>query len=129
MAGAIKQRGFSLIEVIIGIFLILTAFGLCILQITIAEATKKQRYEDVAYQVANRQMESLRATDFALLPSSGSVSDSALSQIPSGAGTYTSSNYASFTGVKELVVTVTWNDGSSKSVVLRTLAQSGGLNP
>jgi len=124
-----KESGFSIIEVIVALCLVLVVFALCIIEFGALQTSQKQRYEDVAYQVANKQMEALRATAFASLPASGTISDTSLSQIPSGAGSFTAASYSGYSGMKEIVVTVTWNDGSSKSVVLRTLAQSGGINP
>ncbi len=91
--------------------------------------TRKLRYENLAYHAANKQMEVLRDTAYASLPASGTISDPMLAQIPSGAGSFTVSNYPGYGGMKELVVTVTWNVGVAKSVVLRTLAGSGGINP
>lgn len=91
--------------------------------------SRKARNEDLAYHIGSKQMETLRATSFASLPGSGSIADSMLSQIPSGSGSFTVADYPSYTGVKELVVTVNWNDGQARSVVLRTLAGSGGINP
>jgi hypothetical protein len=97
--------------------------------LNVVALTKKLRYENLAYHVANKQMESLRNIAVASLPSSGTISDSLLSQIPSGAGNFTVANYPGFGGTKEIVVTVTWNDGISKQVVVRSVAGSGGINP
>ncbi len=97
--------------------------------LNVVNATKKARRQNIAYHVANKQMESLRSTPYASLPSSGSIVDSLLTQIPSGAGSYTVANYPGYTGVKEIVVTVTWNDGLARSVVLKSLAGTGGINP
>ncbi len=119
----------TLIEVVISMFMLTTMVVFYAAALNTLAITKKQTYENTAYHVANKQMESLRNTSYASLSSSGTISDALLSQIPSGAGSYTVSNYSGYTGVKEIVVTVTWNDGQSKQVVLKTLTQSGGLNP
>ena len=122
-------KGFSLIEVVISMFIILVLFDLCVMEINALKISQKQRYEDVAYHIVTKQMEGLRSINFASLPSSGTISDTQLTQIPLGAGNYTVNDYSGYAGMKELVVTVTWNDGVSKSVVMKTLAGIGGVNP
>ena len=124
-----NSNGFTLIEVIVSIFIlaILLTFYASVLNTIVL--TRKQRYENLAYHIANKKMEDLRSTVFASLPPSGTISDTQLSLIPSGSGSFTVSNYSGFTGMKEIIVTVTWNDGIAKSVVLKTLAGNGGINP
>ncbi len=123
------QLGVSLIEVIIAMFMISVLLVLYIAALNTVALTRKLRYENVAYHVANKQMETLRNTPYASLPGSGTFSDSLLDQIPSGSASYTIADYAGYGGIKEFVVTVSWNDGISKQVVLRTLAGTGGINP
>lgn len=127
--GNISQKGFSLVEVIVGISLILVLFALAMLQAGTLDISRKQRYENIAYHAANKQMEDLRAMPFASLPASGTVSDPMLSQIPSGAGSFTVSDYPDFSGMKKMVVTITWNDGAARSTVLQTLVTDGVINP
>lgn len=116
-------------EVVISMAMILVLFILYIAAQNTTIHTRKLRYENLAYHAANKKMEELRATAFNSLPVSGAISDSMLGQIPSGAGSFTVNDYAGFSGLKEVIVTVTWNDGISKQVVLKTLAGSGGINP
>jgi Tfp pilus assembly protein PilV len=124
-----KQKGLSIIEVIISMGMLLALFVLYATAINTTVATKSLRFQNYAYHVANKQMELLRGTALAALPSSGTISDDMLSEIPSGAGNFTVSNHATFTGVKEIIVTVTWVDrGMTKQVQLKTLAGSGGIN-
>ena len=73
-------------------------------------------------------MEDLRLTAFSDIPSSGTISPSLLDEVPSGSGTFSVSDYPNYSGLKEIVVTVTWNYNGEKSVVLRTLVGSGGFN-
>lgn len=123
------QAGMTLIEVVISMFMISVLLVFYISALNSVALTRKQTYRDIAYHAANKQMEVLRNTAYASLPPSGAISDSLLAQIPSGAGNYTVDAYPGFSGMKELVVTVTWNDGQAKSVVLKTLAGTGGINP
>ena len=124
-----SQSGFSLIEIVVSMVIILILFDLFIIEMSALKVSERQRYENIAYHIANKKMENLRSTTFSSLPSSGSIVDTQLALIPTGAGTYTISDYAGFSGLKEFVVTVTWNDGENKSVVLKTLAGPNGLNP
>src|SRR3989344_3060376 len=163
----------SFIEVIVVLFIVIVLFDISLMEVNALSIMRKQRYENVAYHIANKEMEGLRATAFASLPSSGTISDPLLSQIPSGSGNFTVSDYSGYSGlkeemeglratafaslpssgtisdpllsqipsgsgnftvsdysgysgIKELITTVAWNDGSSKSVVIKTLAGNGG---
>jgi len=124
------QRGLSLMEVVISMGVLIALFALYTAALNTMAASKKLRYQNLAYHVANKKMEELRGTAFGLLPSSGSISDAMLSQIPSGDGSFAAADYPAFSGLKEITVTVTWTEGSTpKQVQLKTLAGSGGINP
>jgi len=123
-----KQSGMSLVEVIVSMFLILILFSLLIMEFGALSISKGQKYENIAYHVANKQMETLRSTPFSSLPSSGAISDTLLNEIPSGSGSFSVTDHPDYDGLKEMVVTVTWSNGGSKSVVLKTISGSGGLN-
>jgi len=123
-----KQAGMSIVEVIVSILLIVILFSLLVMEYRVLLISKSQKYQNIAYHVANKEMEDLRSTVLSGLQASGTISDPLLSQLPSGDGNYTVDDSADYSGLKELTVTVTWNDGVSKSVVLKTLASSAGLN-
>ncbi len=124
-----KQDGFSLIEVVISMLMIAVILVLYASALNLATLSRKLRYENLAYHTANKQMESLRAMSYGALPASANIVDPMLSQIPSGDGDYTVENYPGHANLKEIVVTITWNDGVAKSIVLRSLAGLGGINP
>ncbi len=124
-----STSGMSLIEVVISMFVLVTLLAFYTSALSTVAGSRKQRYEDLAYHVANKEMEDLRALPYANLPPAGVISDSMLAQIPSGAGAFTVTDYPGFSGIKEIVVTVTWTDGIAKSVVVKTLAGTGGINP
>jgi Tfp pilus assembly protein PilV len=123
------QSGMTLIEVVISMFMLMVLVVFYVSALNTVALTRKQTYEDIAYHAANKQMEVLRGTAFGSLSSSGNISDALLAQIPSGSGNFTVSDYPGYAGMKEMVVTVTWNDGLARSVALKTLAGSGGINP
>lgn len=124
-----KQQGFSLIEIIVTMFLVLVIFTLTLIEMNALTIVGKQRNESIAYYVAIKQMEQLRATEFDDLPDSGTISNPLLGEIPSGSGSFSVSDYSGYTDLKEIIVTVNWNDGTGKSAVVRTLAGNGGINP
>lgn len=126
----VHQGGLSLIEVMISMGILVALFALYTAALNTMNATKSLRFENVAYHVANKKMEELRGTAFTSLPSSGTINDSMLSQIPSGAGSFAVANYVSYSGMKEITVIVTWTErGINKQFELKTLAGSGGINP
>src|SRR5438874_2431639 len=100
------QSGMSLMEVIVTMFLLSVLLAFYIAALNTVTITKKLTYEDLAYHAANKQMEILRNTAFASLPTSGTITDSQLTRIPSGSGSFTISNYPGYSGEKEIVVTV-----------------------
>lgn len=123
------EQGMSLIEVIISMFLLSVLLVFYVSALNVVATTRKLKYENLAYHVANKQMEELRLTPFSFLPPSGNISDPLLSQIPLGSGNFTVTNDNNFTGLKDITVTVNWNDGVAKQVQFLTRAGSGGINP
>jgi Tfp pilus assembly protein PilV len=124
-----RQQGTSLVEVILCMFMLTVLLVLYASALNTVALTRKLRYENLAYHIANKQMETLRNTGYDSLPASGNIVDAQLAQIPAGAGTFTTAAYPGYGGVKQIIVTVTWTDPSAKQVELRTLAGTGGINP
>ncbi len=122
-----SSRGFTLIEVVIAIFLVglLTILTASILNATPLSEHAKE--ENIALTIASNKLESLRAGGYAALPSSGSFSDPAMASLSGGTGTVTVSAYN--TKTKQVTVTVAWNEnGVANDVVVTTLiTEVGGL--
>ena len=125
-----RLTGFSLIEVIISIFLMgvmLVLFQSVMSTTTLVRTSKNQ---GTALAIARNEIEKLRADGYSAVPASGSFYDSLLSALPSAATTtLTVSAYTA--KVKQVGVTVVWRDAgasASSTVSLDTLiAQTGGL--
>src|SRR5690242_15187277 len=98
------QAGMSLMEVIVTMFMLSVMLAFYIAALNTLAITKKTTYEDLAYHAANKQMETLRNTPFASLPSSGPFTDPQLSQIPSGSGSFEINSYTGYSGMKEIWV-------------------------
>jgi len=121
-----NQKGFSIIEILITLFIIGVMMVLYYAALNSAALSKKLKNENLAYHSANKKMEELRGTPYDSLPPSGNFTDTSFS---TGSGTFEVNSVAGFTGLKEIVVTVSWNDGIAKSVVIKSYSGSGGLNP
>jgi prepilin-type N-terminal cleavage/methylation domain-containing protein len=123
------QSGMTFIEVLVSIFMIGALIVLYASLFNLTHYTKRMKNENIAYHVASKKMEELRAVPYASLPASAAFADAQLAQLPSSSADFTVGNYSTYTGVKELVVTVNWNDGRARTIQLRSLAGSGGINP
>ena len=122
------QIGFSVIEVLITLFMI--AVSLILFQAT-ANAivlNKYGRYKEIALRIADKKIETVRTTAFASIPASGSFADAQLSSLPNGQATITTTDLTAT--LKDVVVTVTWTKPSgsgTQQVQLETYISSGGL--
>ncbi len=122
-----KQKGFSVIEVIIALFI----FAVVLLIYSAATNTvvlnRTAKNKQLAFRIADTEMEKLRYTAYGSLPASGNISDSLLSSLPSGAESITVSNYN--TKAKRIDVNVTWQDPGnvSRTVTLTTIRTQGGI--
>lgn len=123
------SRGFSLVEVVVSIFII--GVLLILLQAIFRSSTmvKTAKNQSVALSIAKNEIEALRAGGYATLPASGSFPDSLLSTIPVATTTLIVSPYNAKT--KLVTVNVLWQDSASSAsstVSLSTLiTQTGGL--
>lgn len=115
-------------EVVVTLFLI--GVTLLLFQVTAKSLVlnKYNRYREVALRIADKELQTLRTTPFASLPSSGSFSDSLLSTLPNGQGAITITDINS--RLKDVTVTVSWNNTSgtaTQSIRLQTYIDQGGL--
>ena len=124
-----KQIGFSLIEVVITLFIIGVIFVVYQAALNGLFLTRNAKDSEIAVRIATHKMEELRAIGYANLPASGSFTDTLLSSLPQSSASMTISDYN--LKVKQVKVTVTWREvrtSVSHSVVLDTLiSQVGGL--
>ena len=119
----------GVIEVLISIVIVGALIVLFAASMNLTTMNKRMERENVAYHIANKKIEEIRAVTYDSLPASASFTDAQLSQLPSSSAAFTVSDYAGYTGVKQVVVTVSWNDGRARSISLRTLIGTGGINP
>ncbi len=127
----IKQQGFSLLEVLIALFLIAMMLVLYESAIKAISLSRNAKDQQIALRIATHEVEQLRGSGYDLLPANGSstFTDTQLAAIPQSSATLVVSDNS--TKTKDVVVTVTWREpgtGSDHTVVLQTLiTKVGGL--
>ena len=125
-----SNRGFSLIEVMISIFIVGAVALLYFATLNTFRLTHKSRDEITALNVAQNKLTSLRSGRFANLPASGSFTDSQLSNLDSATATLAITN-AGTTSLKQVTVTISWheeNPATTSSISASTLiTQTGGI--
>ncbi len=124
-----KQSGFSVIEVVITLFIIGVILLLYQAALNSVFLSRNAKDQEVALRIAQHKVEELRNGGYDSLPISGSFSDSQLSTISQGSAYMT---IADFNPKTKLVnVNVSWHEPNSQtnhSVELNTLiTQIGGL--
>ena len=123
-------RGFSLIEVIVSIFIVGVLLVLLQAVVRSGVLVRTAKNQGIALAVARNKLEALRAAGYAAIPANGPFYDSLLSTLPRAATTtLVSSDYNAKT--KQVAVSVIWLDAgmtASSTVSLSTLiTQTGGL--
>lgn len=121
-----KKNGFTLVEIIVTISIILFMIIMYQAVITSTLLARTVRNKDLALKIASQKMEGLRALGYTGVPVSGSFSDPLLTNLPAGAGAISVVDYNAKT--KQVTVTVSWSDqvAGSKSVALDTLITQVG---
>ena len=121
------MRGFSLIEIIVSLFIVLMLIMASQAMLFGTPLVRLARDQDIALTIAQNELEGLRGGGYDALPASGSFPDPLLSSLSSGSGNVSISDFTAQT--KEVVVTVSWDEGDRpQSQSLSTLiTQTGGL--
>jgi Tfp pilus assembly protein PilV len=122
------QSGFSIIEIVVTLFIIGLTLILLQMSANSVVLNKQARYKEIATRIADQKMQSIRTTAFASIPSSGSFNDPLMSSIPGGSGSITVTNTSAT--LKNVTVTVNWLNSRSNattSVSLQTYITEGGL--
>lgn len=90
--------------------------------------TRFAKHQALAYQVAIKKIEELKSVPFASLPASGPFTDSALSALPQAQANLTVANHGGSAGIKEITVTISWQEnGVTKNVEVKTMLTGGGI--
>lgn len=129
-----KQRGFSLIEIVVVVFLVaILALIIASLPQTVS-SINKSRHASIARDIASKQVDYLRKQTYSNLPLGlNNFSDPNLSTLPQATATYEVSDCplevcAASEQLKEAVIRVSWNEsGEPKNIELTTLIGQGGV--
>lgn len=123
-----QRSGFMLIDLLLTLLFATTLVMLLLVTATTLTQTYKSNMQSVAARIATKEVEYLRKTSYASLPSSGSFSDPDLSKLPSGSTNLTISSYQSSADIKQATITVNWiQNGASKQILLDTLVYKYGI--
>ncbi len=120
--------GYTLIEILVSIFIIGIFFILLQVAANTTLLNRAVRNREVALRIANTEIENLRALPYGSLPESGSFSSPLLNSLSKGAANRAVSDFNSQT--KQLVATVSWKEPgivNTSTVSLTTLITKGGL--
>lgn len=121
------QTGFSIIEVLVTLFII----GITLLLFAVVSnaivLNKYNRYKEIALRVAETKLAELRTTPHGNLPTSGTFSNSQVEKLPQGNAAMAFTEVA--TGLTQATVTVTWqntqNTGTQEISLSTYISQFG----
>lgn len=123
------NRGFSLIEVVVALFIIGVILVLYQVSSNAVLLSRSAKNQEIALRIANNKMEELRAGGYAALPESSSFSDSQMSSLPGSSATMVITDFN--TDTKQILITVQWQEPGSlipRTISLTTLiTKVGGL--
>jgi prepilin-type N-terminal cleavage/methylation domain-containing protein len=120
-------NGFTLIEILISVFIVGTMIFLFGTVINTKELTREAARKEIALRIAKNKLEVLRAGGYDALPQSGAFSDSLLASLPSGTASTTVSAYNAKT--KKVDVGVGWQStrGAQYLMLTSLITNIGGL--
>lgn len=123
-----NKQGFTLVEVLISLFVLSVSITFAVIIINTIKLTRDGAHEGVAFRIANSKLDAMRAAGYDSLPADGPFTADGLSSIPQGAASTTATVYNE--KIKEVLVGVSWlgSEGNTRYVSLTTLiTEVGGL--
>ena len=122
------KSGFTLIEIVLSVFLILGIVSILFSASGTYIHSRSAALASTAAKIASGEIETLRETDFANLPSSGTFSSPDLSKLPSGQAQRTLGDYQGSSKIKQVTIAVSWQEGSlPKTIKMETLISESGI--
>lgn len=128
MVDAYAERGFTVLEMLIALFIMSVAAAFATIVIGTIKTTRDVAYENAAFRIVDSKLDELRAEGYANLPASGSFSSPELAELPQGAASTSITVWNAKT--KQVAAGVSWRgtDGLTRVVSLTTLVtEVGGL--
>ena len=124
-----SRPGYSLVEVLITLFIVAMALVLYQVAASSIRLTRTAKHQGVALRVANDKMEELRAGGYDAMPVSGSFADPELDVLAENSAEINITDFNSDT--KQVLVQIQWREPGSatfRNLTLVTLVtKTGGL--
>ena len=122
------KRGFSLIEIVLALFLVLALISILLTASATYTHSRRSNLQSIATKIASREIENLRDTAFGNLPGTGTLTDPDLSKLPSSNANRNVANYDPDGKIKQITITIDWTEkGLTKQIVMETLISEYGL--
>ena len=123
-----SRRGFTLVELVVALGLIAITLFCYFAVLKTVTLTRFAKHQALAYQVAVKKIEELKAVPFGSLPVTGSFTDSALTALPQAQANLTVTDHGGSASVKEITVTISWQESvGAKNIQLKTMLTNGGI--
>ncbi|MEK7114415.1 MAG: type II secretion system protein [Patescibacteria group bacterium] len=123
-----KKNGFTLIEMLVALFIISIAATFVMVVTGTIKVTRDSTYEHIAFRIADSKLDELRALGYTALSAGGPFFDPGLANLPQGAASTSVADWNAKT--KRVMTGVSWQgaDGLTRFVSLTTLVtEVGGL--
>ncbi len=122
------RRGFTLLEIVLALFLVLAIIVMLLSASGTLVSSRSSNLRGIAAKIESREIETLRKMNFDSLPATGSFTDADLSKLPQGTATQTLSSYQSSPDIKLVEVQVNWIENSAAKLLSEdTLIYRNGL--
>ncbi|OGG48400.1 hypothetical protein A3G63_02510 [Candidatus Kaiserbacteria bacterium RIFCSPLOWO2_12_FULL_52_8] len=128
MIRTFKERGFTLIEILVALFILSLTVVFATLIIGSIKIVGDAKYENVAFRIANNKLDELRAGGYDALSAGGPFVDDELANLPQGSASTSITILNEQT--KQVMSGVSWRgaDGITRVASLTTLVtEFGGL--
>lgn len=127
-AGRKAVRGFTLVEMLVALFIISVTVVFVLIVVGTITVTRNAMYENVAFRIVDNKLDELRAGGYAVLPANGPFSNPELLNLPQGVASTSITDWN--TKTKQVSAGVSWRDADDFThfVSLTTLiTETGGL--
>ena len=122
------RQGFTLIEILLYLLLVLAMVTILFSASGTYITSRRSNLQSVAAKIASRDIETLRKSDFASLPGTGSFSDPDLSKLPSSTANRTITDYEGDSDIKKVEILIAWTEkGVAQQLKMDTLISKNGL--
>ncbi len=124
-----KTGGFSLIEIVLSMFVILAIVSILFTVSATYNVSRKSSLQGIAADIADRQIETLRNTAYTSISlGTSSFTDSNLTKLPGGTTNQTVTTYQSSLDIKQVSILISWTEsGIAKSFSMDTLIYKNGI--